>query len=479
MFRIILKRQSIEDLLTWRFLTSLVLIIFAVAGFSLVFAGRYSGLREEYAKAVAQNDRNLREFAKSPSEKLRYSGQSLVLCPRPELFIAEGGELDLPRGFVYRPWQHKLLLLSQQEETAGVQVYRSISKKRRLSDVLTYSSDLTFIVQLILSFFALILSYDTVTAEKEKGTLGLIFSNPARRGDLIFAKYLSALITMGLALLVSLIMSLVFLNVLSAVPLTLSLMTSVLLFLLFALVYLSIFILIGMICSSSSSSSKNSLVLCLLVWVIVVILIPKATGMVLAAKRYDVPTAEEISRMAEKARFDAGSRLEEQLPAEYRANWQKYRLSEKVLRSYDEADRAQQDVLDTYLRKKLAAVAEVERINFFSPASLFERAAASVSGTGIPHFESLWTLARRYVIDFENFVGNNRSVLGKGAFFYLESETVSNEELEFNALPNFEDQTPTAAGRFEDAWPYLGLMLLYNLFLFIFVIYKFQRYDIR
>jgi len=481
MFRTLLRRQLIDDIFTYRFLTSLVSTLAAVIIFSLVFTGHFRDLQGVYSRASTQNDHNLQVFAKSPSKSLGDAEQLLRFKPKPELFIADGYEDDLPQGFYFRPREHALQVLGPREEAAAGRLSANItvSKEERLTDVLSYSPDLMFVVQFFLSFFALVLAFDAITGEKQRGTLRLVYSNPAKRASFIAVKYVSALVTMGIALILGLLMSALLLDLLSPVPPSLSTMASLGLFFLVCLLYLSLFILLGMACSVASHSSKNSLVLCLLVWAFLVVILPRSIGMFLTSKHYDVPAAEEIKQMAEKAQWDTSNRLENQLPAEYRANWEKYKLSEKILRVYSEGYKARQDVLDFYLRKKLGAVSEVRKANFISPASLFECAAASVSGTGLYHFENLWTQARRYEVDFSTFVRNQNSLLDKGAYFYLDDNTISDKPLEFNAIPKFEDKLPPSGERLRDALPYLGLLGLYNLFLFAFVFYKFQTYDVR
>jgi ABC-type transport system involved in multi-copper enzyme maturation permease subunit len=479
MFRTLLRRQFIEDILTYRFLVSLVLILAAIIIFALIFARHYHNLQSVYSNFISENDRNLAEFAVSPSTNLRNTEQLFILRPRPELFIAEANEDNMPQGFLYKASQYSFQLLSRKEEVAGAQAYAPISKKESLTDVLTYSPDLTFIVQFILSFFALILAYDAITEEKERGTLGLVYSNPAKRAYFVIAKYLSALFTIGIALSVGLLLSLILLSVSLGISLSSPIIFCLALFFLAAMIYLSAFILLGLSCSASSHSSKTSLVLCLLIWVFLVIVFPKSTGMLLTLKRFDVPTEEEINEMAEKSSQEAGGRLYKQLPPEYRTNLLKYQLNEKVLKLNFEIDKSRQDVLDFYLRKKLAAIEEVRRTNFFSPASLFEYAASSVSGTGLFHFENLWIKAQRYEDDFTTFVRDKNSVLEKGAFFYLGNSTISDRPLDFNAIPKFEDKLPSPGERLKEALPYLGLLALYNLFLFAFVFYKFQNYDVR
>jgi ABC-2 type transport system permease protein len=479
MFRTMLKRQFLEDIFAYRFLTSLALTLAAVVIFSLVFTDHFRDLQGSFSKTSAQNDRNLLAFSKSPSKNLVDAEQLLGFKPRAELFIADGYEDGLPKGFYFRPREHALQVISPREEAAGVSAYRSISKRERPVDVLSYPPDMTFIVQFFLSFFALILAFDVVTGEKQRGTLRLVFSNPVKRASFIAVKYLSALVTMGISLLVGLLVGAILLGLLASAPLSSSLMSSLGLFSLVSLLYLSLFILLGMTCSVCSHSSKSSLVAGLLIWVFSVIILPRSTGMFLTSKHYDVPAAEEIKQMAEKASFDTQNRLEKELPAEYRANWEKYRLSEKILKLISEGEKAREDVFDFYLRKKLAAISEVRRAYFISPASLFEDAASSLAGTGFRHFENLWTQVRRYEDNFSEFVRSQNSILDRGAYFYLDDSTISDKPIDFNAIPKFEDKLPQSGDRVKDGLPYLGLLILYNLFLFAFVFYKFQTYVVR
>ncbi len=480
MLKTLLRRQLSEDILTARFFVGLALILGAICAFSLVFADQYQRSQSAYAAAIAKNDRGLQQFAKSPAGNLGDSLQTFLLRPRPELFIAEAGESSIPQGLLYQPYMNSLQLLSPKEEAFGAQNFRSISKRESLADVLTYSPDLMFVVQVLLSFFALILAYGAVTGEKERGTLGLIYSNSVKRAPLILAKYLSALLIIGLSLLLGLILSLILLHVVSGVPLSSSLILSFSLFFLASLIYLSVFILLGIAFSVLSHRSKNSLVLGLLAWVFLVIVLPKSTGMLLTLKRFDVPTGEEIDRLALKASSETEDRLGKQLPPEWsHSDYSTYRLDERFLKLIFASDKARQDVLDHYLRKKLSAVETARKINFLSPASLFEYSAPSVSGTGVAHFESFWIQVQRYEDQFLSYVRDERSVLKKGSFFYLESETISDKPLDFNAVPKFEDRLQPAGDRLKDALPYLGLLALYNLFLFAFVFYKFQTYDVR
>ena len=56
------------------------------------------------------------------------------------------------------------------------------------------SIDLVFIFEVVLSLIALIFAYDAIAGERERGTLRLVVTHPVRRGQILLAKYISAML---------------------------------------------------------------------------------------------------------------------------------------------------------------------------------------------------------------------------------------------------------------------------------------------
>ena len=57
--------------------------------------------------------------------------------------------------------------------------------------------DLSFIFQVVLSLFAILLGYDAISGEKERGTLRLVFSNATPRAIFILGKITGSMIVMA------------------------------------------------------------------------------------------------------------------------------------------------------------------------------------------------------------------------------------------------------------------------------------------
>lgn len=479
LFKQIFKRQLTEDILSYRFLVNLILILFTVVGFSLIFANYFRDLQERYAKTVAENDKRLADFVKEPIPNVTNAVLEFPMEPKAGLFISEGSEDRLPPGFFFIMYPYTVKILARNQETGGILMYEPVSKMTQFSSNLSYSPDLTFIVQFLLSFFAIVLSFNAATEEKEKGTLRLVLSNPTKRASLIFSKYLSTLVTIGLPLLLGLILSILLLSAFGIMPISSVVVTEFLLFFVVSLVLVSSFVLLGMLCSVFSHSSKNSLVLSLIVWVFLVVIFPKASGLILNMKRFDIPTEEQINKRIDSTRAELSKKYKNQIPADYNENPYKYERDRLVLNIRAERDKSIQDIYDDVLRKKISAIQTLRAVNFISPASLYEYSVSSIAGTGLFHLQHLWTQVRQYGSDFVTQIKGEKATRENSSPFYFDYLALSEKKLDFNALLKFKERYTQPGDRLKDALPYIGLLVLYNLLLFVLVFYKFQNYDVR
>jgi ABC-type transport system involved in multi-copper enzyme maturation permease subunit len=476
MVRHMLLRQLVDDILSSKFLVNLVLVLTAVVTFCIVFESGYRNTQEYYSGKMAENETRLRQFSEDPRNNNYLANMQLMMKPRAERFISSGYEEKLPQGFHSQMMPFELKILNQKEDISGEAGYETLSKREYVNKPAFFSTDLTFIVQFLLSFFAIILAFNATTGEKEAGTLRLILSNSVKRSDYLIVKYISALITVGLPMVFSLILSMVLLGISSNVPLSLSMFFELFIFSLLSLLYLSTFILIGLFCSVFSQSSKKSLVLCLLFWIFLVVILPKSPGLFLSLKHFDVPTSEQIEKLAENASQDTINKYKQEMLS---ARQDEEKLQAVMQEGLEEMFKVKQDVFDYYLQRKVSAVLELRKVNLVSPASLFEYASASIAGTGIAHFQDFWMQARQFGNGFIDFVKQISGEKGTTSTSYINVGSIISKHIDFNSVPKFEEKDIKSGERIKNALPYIGLLVLYNLLLFGIVFYKFQNYDVR
>jgi hypothetical protein len=458
MVKHMLKRQIVEDILSMTFLINFVLILGVVVAFSLIFITDYQGQMDDYAVKSVKNEKNLRQLSEDPRNGNAYANMQLIMKPRAERFISLSYEDRSPQGFYFRMWPYELRVLSKKEDVSGAGYYIPVTTREFVSPPTIFSPDLTFIVQFLLSFFAIILAFNAVTGEKEVGTLRLIYANPTKRAHFLVMKYLSALLTLGLPLLLSLTIA------------------ALMMFAFLSFLYLSVFVLIGLLCSTVTRSSKQSLVLGLLVWISLVVILPKSPGLLLNLKRFDVPTGEQIEGQVQKVSQDLWGKYEKEVMALRKDEAAMVRLIDKV---EPVIDQAQQEVRDQYLRDKIAAILTLRKVTVVSPSSLYEYAASAVAGTGIFHFENFWTQARRFGDGFISYVKRISGDQKASTPFEFSIESITDKPIDYNAIPKFEEQNIRTGERLKDALPYVAFLVLYNLVLFAFIFYKFQKYDVR
>ncbi|MFQ5741485.1 MAG: ABC transporter permease [Acidobacteriota bacterium] len=171
-------------------------------------------------------------------------------------------------------------------------------------------TDWTFLVGYLLSFAALVLSFDQITSEREAGTLRLLCSYSLSRTRILLGKYLASLIAIVLLLAAGTLASLSVLSLLAPeIPLGLSAgLLSV--WAVSVVLVLSIYLALGLLMSTICASSSQSLYLALGFWVMLVIVLPSAAQLA-AGYVYPARTASEVDReISLKIRAEAAANRE-------------------------------------------------------------------------------------------------------------------------------------------------------------------------
>ena len=111
------------------------------------------------------------------------------------------------------------------------------------------SIDFSFIVQVVLSLFAILFTYDAINGEREGGTLQLTFSNPVPRSTYILAKLAGSWLSLAVPLLVPVLLG-VLLVMLYGIPFAAGDWARLGLFLLVSFLFFSFFIALGVFIST-------------------------------------------------------------------------------------------------------------------------------------------------------------------------------------------------------------------------------------
>jgi ABC-type transport system involved in multi-copper enzyme maturation permease subunit len=136
--------------------------------------------------------------------------------------------------------------------------------------------DFRFVVGVIFSLLALILSYDAINGEKQAGTLRLTLANPVSIRTMLLAKWASLNTVLALAFLPAFLASIALALVSPTVTISAAGAVRLLLIAVVSLLYLSVFVALGLLVSALFREPYPAAASALLLWVLLVFVVPGA-----------------------------------------------------------------------------------------------------------------------------------------------------------------------------------------------------------
>ncbi len=292
MIRTIAKREFLSNLMSYKFSVGMALCLILLPLGTYVSTKSYQRRLERY-----EIDRNAhqRELTKLHV----YSALVPQVDRKPPVLsiIAEGLEEKVASTVKIDPHQIPYL-----KGKSGVALDRN-----RYTQAFP-SLDPVWLLAIILSLVALLFAHDTVTGERELGTLRLTLSNPLPRHQVLLGKYLGGIGSLFIPLLTGLLAALVVMNLSAAVSLSAPDWLAILIIFFLSLVYLSAFFLLGMTVSSLTRRSSTALIILLALWVVLTELLPNASIFV-AKNMIPLPSMEKMR--AERKRIEEQKDKEE------------------------------------------------------------------------------------------------------------------------------------------------------------------------
>lgn len=472
MIRQIIYKEVLENLLSLRFALSVLLTtsLFVICGY--VFVDEYREQLTDYWKKTNDGLSALREES-DQLYKVAFYKQGIYRKPLPLALCAEGEEKALPNFFEVNAFTTDL------PKTKGLANFAL----PHFSQV-----DWGLIVSLILSFAALVFTYDGICGEKENGTLRLTLANTIPRHEVLLGKYAGEMMTLAIPLMIGMLVSLIIVIPSKDVVIGGGGWLKILILALVSLLYLSIFVLLGMFVSSRTGHPVNAMAILLLVWVVSVILLPSFSRIIFDVT-FEEPTEQELQRRIEEANRKTWDNRERYgKNAGYMSNNlsdpknnppARARLRNAAL---DATNQLLQEHHTKWLEQALA------RRNFacLSPAVIYQRACEAIVGTGIKRCADLYGQVRRYGIDLKEFIRSrdmedpqSLHLIGPEHNMAKSWRAISHDLVDFDSVPKFQERPMTLGQSLKLAVWDIGLLILINLGLFAATFVSFLRYDVR
>ena len=283
MFLVLLRREILAHLITFRFAVTVITCLLLVVTTTLIRIDDYEQRLASYNAA-----RNAHNEALSSTRTYSFLRPKIDRPPNP-LSIFNAG-MDNRLGNTLRIYYTLVPVLWDAESHGSGNVFLDYF----------YRIDLVFIFQFVLSLLALLFAYDTIAGEREAGTLRLTMSHPIRRGSILGAKYLAAMICLILPLIISFAIALIWMMSAGSIVFSGEDSLRIVGILLTSIIYLSAIYLIGLLISAWAHRTATALMLSLFVWVVLVLIYPSLS--VFAADQFTSRRNSRISYSYDQSR---------------------------------------------------------------------------------------------------------------------------------------------------------------------------------
>ena len=276
MLTTLIRRELFDNLMTFRFAAAVFITLLLVVTNTAVLIKDYERRLAGYNEAVKMHQRQLQEtntysadevYVDRPPNPLSIFNVGVDKRP--------GNEVQVSHGYVPSLWDAR----RHDSDNPFMNIFTSM--------------DIVFIFEVVLSLLALIFAYDALAGEYERGTLRLVLTHPIRRGHILLAKYISAMLCLLVPLLMSLLLAVILLTNSAAISLNTHDFLRIGGIIFASVAYLSVFYLIGLLISAATRRTSTALMLAMFAWGFLVLVYPNVTLAVI--RRLEAPQARTAS----------------------------------------------------------------------------------------------------------------------------------------------------------------------------------------
>jgi ABC-type transport system involved in multi-copper enzyme maturation permease subunit len=451
----------------------------------------------EYRASVVQYETASSWVDQQISEVTSYRNlpTKVYRAPNPMQIFVSGVNYDIGR-------------LSQISIEEDVKLEQSAYSDDPLFAVFRYI-DFGFIVQVVLSLFAIVFTYDAINGERESGTLKLVLSNPIARGQYLLAKLAGSWLGLTMPLLIPILISMLLLMVFR-VPMTATDWMKLVTLIAVSILYFTFFIALGLLVSALTRHSSVSFLLLLVAWIALVLIVPR--GAVMAASQLvDVPTVAEIESQKDRYRADRQSELrtstsqrfrDMMAPAQGLSESDRRSFYETNIAAYNEETGERRAAMELTIEDNNRRVnenlrnakSEQERLAFLmsriSPASAYKLTAMNLGDTNTSMKNRYEDQMLVYRDDYNAYISSKwqaeqqeqaRILAGQrqGGGATIVYAGSGNQAIDSSDMPQFVATRESVTTVIQASLVDFGLLTLFTFLAFSGAFFAFVRYNIR
>lgn len=368
--------------------------------------------------------------------------------------------------------------------------------------------DLTFIIVILISLAGLVFSYDSVSGEREDGTLKLMLANGVPRAKVLMGKIVGGTLTLLIPFLLASLGGLFIILLNPRVDWKGADFGALGLIILGTVVYAGLFTTLGTLISARHRSSASSIMTSLFVWVVMVLVIPNLSPYAASFFRpapSRIKIDREVFRLTQDERDVLGRRLakentgavlkehpilagiermseneiKDRIPRDpgFAAAYEAYRKAGQA--GWDEANarqNAKADILQKDLDLKEKAQTQLAvGLSMASPLADFTYLAADLSNTGMRNMRHFGVLSRSWWQMYDEFSERRMNEMKKAD----PTADVWNSVADVRDMPRFRYTEEPVDDRFAGILAPLTVLIVMASGLFIAAYVAFVRYDVR
>ena len=435
----IAKRELYDNLNSLRFALTTVLLLALMLTNAVVHLREHPERVQKYRESVTQYQSELATHAEESLYRLAQKGPGhLYKKPSPLRFCAEGGETFLSRRAEggYQRWSAGPL------ESFWILGYPSATPNLRNINPTVTKVDWGFIIGYVLSLIALLFSFDSVSSERERGTLRLTLSNSVPRHTVLFGKFLGALISIAMPFTFAILINLLVISTSSSIHLEADAWLRLGIIFGIALLYTCLFLGLGLLVSSRVQRSAVSLVILLLAWVLLVVFMPSTLASI--AGGFSQPMTsdefwERTDKLSENAWDEYDNRLEEYYSRPEGARETPSKKIEIQGGFVMKDAEAQGRMHAEHLTQQIVQVKSARSTTRISPVAIVQHLVESYAGTGFERHLQFLENVKSHARQFEIFIADTDSADPDSLHIFGVREGMSQKPVSREAVPRFED----------------------------------------
>ena len=426
----IIKRELYDNLNSLRFALTTVLLIGLMLTNAVVHLREHPVRMQKYHDAVAKSLNHLRSQT-DLYEIAQWGPGNLYKKPSPLHFCAEGGDSFLAgrvnggfvawttddlRGF----WQ--LLYLPATLNSTNIRPD-------------TIKVDWIFVIGYVLSLIAILFTFDSISREREQGTLRLTLANPVPRHTVLIGKFLGALISVSIPFTLVVLMNLLVISMSSDIQLGTEAWSRLGIIFIIALLYLCLFLALGLLVSARVQQSAASLVILLLMWVTFVVFMPSTLASISIGFSNPM-TDDEFFKRRIQLHNELRDGYEDRLQDAHESSTKKIQLGgEYVINDAAERERLSQERLDQqHVQIQLA-----RSLTCISPVAIVQHLLEVFAGTGFERHLQFVENVQYYAREYREFVTDMDRADPDSLHIIGVREGMSKKPILPESIPIFED----------------------------------------